>query len=177
MSKVNKYNRADAVKYALQYGQKPNPAYRHMEVYNIAGGDCTNFVSQCLRAGGAPMAFGTSRPWWYDMRGGGENSDHRWSVSWAVAHSLYWCLKVRHEKKMSGLCAMEVSDISMLEPGDVIQYENSKGTIYHSAIVTDFAYLSGKQVPLITQHTFNAVNIPYIKSAAKKMHFMKVIVT
>ena len=44
------YNAAAAVAYAYKWGgSKRNPAYKD---YSSSGGDCANFVSQCLRAGG-----------------------------------------------------------------------------------------------------------------------------
>lgn len=148
-----------------------------MSVHESIGGDCSSFISQCLKAGGAPIAFGTQKPWWYENKGTANVNDDTWSLSWTVAHSLHWCLKVRYEKKIPGLSGMEVDDMSMLEAGDIIQYEDSKGTIYHSAIITGFQALSVGKAPLITQHSFNAVNIPYIKPKASRMHLMKIIVT
>jgi len=171
----NRYLREKAVKYAIQYAENPNPDYIYFRVHGDGGGDCSNFISQCLRAGGAPMAYDTIRPWWYNNRGTLDIRRHSWSMSWAVAHSLYWCLKVRNEMNLPGLKALEVEDIDMLELGDVIQYENSMGKIYHSAIVTAFTVERGAMIPLTSQHSYDRLNIPYIKPAAKKMHFMKII--
>ncbi|MDS1029006.1 amidase domain-containing protein [Bacillota bacterium LX-D] len=167
---TNSYNRQKAVEYALTYALSPNPQYQYISV------DCSNFISQCLRAGSAPMVYGTSRPWWYNNMGTANTDDDRWSVSWAVAHSLYWCLKVRGKTNFWGLRGIEVSNLAELELGDIIQYEGEDGVIYHSAIVTDFTTENGSKVPLITQHTYDAANISYYKPAAKKMHFMKIVV-
>jgi len=43
------YDVSKAVAYAHQYYENYNPAYPD---YNSSGGDCANFVSQCLYAGG-----------------------------------------------------------------------------------------------------------------------------
>lgn len=171
----NKYNRSSAVRYALTYALNPNPEYRFIPGRHDGGGDCTNFISQCLRAGGAPFAYGAS-PWWYNI-GGINPSDDRWSMSWSVAHSLYWTLKVRNKTRLPGLKAIEINDLQLLEPGDLIQYEDKNGSIYHSAMVTDFAISEGVRVPLITQHSYNGRNVTHIKDKAKKMHFMKIIVS
>jgi len=58
------YNAAAAVNYARKYCSNYNPAY-----YNYAndGGDCANFVSQCLKAGG--MNLGTCSVSWLDNYG------------------------------------------------------------------------------------------------------------
>jgi hypothetical protein len=167
----NSYQRERAVKYALKYALEPNTNFRFLGGQRDGGGDCSNFISQCLTAGGASMIYGTAAPWWY--KGKGLKTD-TWSYSWTVAHSLYWCLKVRENKKLTGLSAIEVYDMDLLELGDIIQYENPKGRIYHSTIITDFTIEKGAKTPLISQHSFNAVNISYLKPAASKMHFMKI---
>ncbi|MEM1506501.1 amidase domain-containing protein, partial [Domibacillus sp. 8LH] len=74
------YDRLAAVQYAERWWNSYNPNFRKFEV------DCTNYISQCLLAGGAPMrgAPVRERGWWY-------NQDS-WSFSWAVAHSMRWYL-------------------------------------------------------------------------------------
>lgn len=171
----NNYNAKEAVRYALTYALNPNDKYRIFAAHGDGGGNCTNFVSQCLKAGGAPFAYDVY-PWWYRSSGGNVMKD-RWSISWAVAHSLYWTLKNREKGNVKGLKAVEVPDIEMLNIGDIIQYEDFKNVIYHSAVVTAITVDRGMKVPLISQNTYNARNISHIKPKAKKMHFMKIEVT
>ena len=177
MMRQNRYSRLNAVNYALTYAINPNPLYRFFPEIGDGGGDCSNFISQCLYAGGAPFDYGSNAPWWYNKKGTLNVNDDTWSVSWAVAHSLYWTLKIRGDKNLNGVKGIEVTNINMLELGDIIQYENYRGIIYHSAIITSFDYAGQNKLPRITQHTFNAANISYIKPAAKKMHFMKIIIS
>lgn len=174
---TNSYMRNKAVKYALDYALKPNTKYKYMKSMGDDGGDCSNFVSQCLAAGGAPMAYGPQRPWWYNKRNSSDTSKHTWSQSWSVAHSLYWCLKVRGNINIPGVKAIEVPSLDMLELGDLIQYEDSSGIIYHSAIITAFTTEKGVRIPQISQHSVDAANTTYIKPKAKKMHFMKIIIS
>jgi hypothetical protein len=168
----NKYNNTSAVRYALTYALNPNPQYRFIPGSDEDGADCSNFMSQCLRAGGAPFAY-DSLPWWYRVNGP-RPSDDRWSFSWSVAHSLYWTLKRRKQNKIRGLKAQEVNDMGMLQLGDIIQYEDKNGKIYHSAMVTAFTIDRGVRVPLISQHSKNGRNISHFKEKARKMHFMKI---
>lgn len=171
--RINNYDRQNAINYALSYAITANPSYRYFPIHGDGGGDCSNFISQCLKAGGAPFSH-DSIPWWYNNNGTSNVMDDSWSVSWAVAHSLYWTLKTRDERNVKGLKAREVESMDMLDLGDIIHYENFKGIIYHSAIITAFTNDEGRRFPLITQHTFNAKNISYFKPAATKTHFMKV---
>lgn len=164
----NRYNRVAVVNYAIKYALVPNSEYKYYHSNNDGGGDCTNFVSQCLKAGGAPMDYNYSRPWWYDMK------QDKASICWAVAHSLYWYLKTN--KRINIIKGHEVQDTRELEIGDLIFYENHNNVIYHAAIVTSFAEVYGNREPRISQHTFNLLNGPYKKSYDyKKAHFLKII--
>ncbi len=157
------YSRSAAVNYAVTYALKPNPAYRYFPIVNDSSGDCANFISQCLHAGGAPMTYNPKYSWWYN--------GNKWSVSWTVAHSLYWYLKINQANKYPAVKGLEVSSASMLELGDLILFEDSKGLIFHSAIVTGF---SGS-VPLVSHHSYEALNIPYTRSwGASRYHFLKI---
>lgn len=51
INNYNSYNRIAARDYAYKYWSSYNPAYTS---YKGNGGDCANFVSQCLHAGGIP---------------------------------------------------------------------------------------------------------------------------
>ena len=69
------YDANGAISYADRYWSDYNPDYSN---YNSIGGDCANFVSQCLRAGGMEM---TSGWYWY--------SYNNRSASWASCPSMY----------------------------------------------------------------------------------------
>lgn len=132
------YDRLAAVKYAEHWWNSYNPAYKKFEV------DCTNYVSQCLRAGGAPMRGipDQSKGWWYQ---GSE-----WSFSWAVAHSLRWYLSGSTE----GLQGKEVESASDLHPGDVICYDfQGDGRWDHNTIVVA---KDAEGMPLVNAHTDNS---------------------
>lgn len=62
------YNYAAMAAYAERYWQNYNPDYR---TFNEHGGDCTNFVSQAMRAGGWPDAspgfYRDDNYWWYNF--------------------------------------------------------------------------------------------------------------
>ncbi len=101
------YNRYAAVNYAWTYVWLPNNAY-HQE-----SNDCTNFVSQCLRAGGWQVVndtiFNRNRTdrWWpYDL---GRPA----SYTWINADYMKWFIQVSGRGYF-------ISDWHGLQPGDVI---------------------------------------------------------
>ncbi|WP_291634223.1 amidase domain-containing protein [Clostridium sp.] len=170
--RTNNYSRINAVNYATTYALHPNPSFRYFPlINNETSGDCANFISQCLLAGGAPMTFNGSHPWWYNKNNTLSTKDDTWSVSWAVAHSLYWTLKVNQQSNAPGIKGLEVQHVSMLELGDLIFFEGSNGNIFHSMIVTAFSYPH----TLVSHHSFEALNIYYKNSwPAKRAHYLKI---
>ena len=59
---VKEYNRTLAVEYAKKWALSHNVEFFH---FGGVGGDCTNFVSQCLLAGGGVMNYNKYYGWFY----------------------------------------------------------------------------------------------------------------
>jgi hypothetical protein len=119
-----------------------NPNYRDMTV------DCTNFVSQCLYAGGAPMKYTGTRStgWWYMPKKTGES----WSFSWSVAHALMAFLLTN----LRGLRASSVGSAAQLQIGDVICYDwEGDGRFTHNTFVTS---KDAAGMPYVHAHTQNS---------------------
>ncbi|UHA74865.1 amidase domain-containing protein [Paenibacillus sp. 481] len=137
------YLREKAVEYAEQWWNEANPRFLSFE------DDCTNYVSQCLFAGGAPMNYTGRREtgWWYK---GMVNGREAWSYSWAVADSLERLLTYNE----AGLRATVVSRASDLQLGDIIAYDwDGNGHYQHNSIVTSF---DKSGMPLVNAHTTNS---------------------
>lgn len=134
------YDRREAVRYAERWWNSYNPKFEIFE------DDCTNYISQCLLAGGAPMRGAPVRNqgWWYQ--------NNNWSFSWSVAHSLRWYLS----GSTQGLQGKEVGDPESLHLGDVICYDfQGDGRWDHNTIVVaKDAY----GMPLVNAHTNNSRN-------------------
>ncbi len=140
-----RYDRLKAKQYADEWWNRPNPAYAYLDV------DCTNFVSQCLYAGNAPMNYTGKREkgWWYKGR---IHNREMWSYSWAVSDSLRRFLG----SSTSGLRAERVESPAQLTIGDVIIYDfDGDGKFQHSTIVTA---LDANGMPLVNAHTTNSRN-------------------
>ncbi|SDD01736.1 Putative amidase domain-containing protein [Melghirimyces thermohalophilus] len=134
-----RYNRMRAVQYAETWWNGANPRYQKMS------DDCTNFISQCIHAGGIPMDFSgrRDRGWWY--RGSWEN----WSYSWTVAHGLE-----NYLSSGGAMGAQQVHSPQDLELGDIICYDwDGDGRWQHNTIVTAFDPMG---MPLVNAHTVNS---------------------
>lgn len=132
------YDRREAIRYAERWWNDYNPQYEKFT------DNCTNFISQCLRAGNAPMRGypNRSQGWWYQ--------NNNWSYSWSVAHSMRWYLS----GSTQGLSASEAERAEDLEAGDVICYDfNGDGRWQHTTIVTA---KDANNEPLVNAQTTNS---------------------
>jgi hypothetical protein len=137
------YDRKRAAAYADRWWEAGNPAYLEFAV------DCSNYVSQCLFAGGAPMNYTNKRGsgWWYRGQSG---KQELWSYSWAVADSLRRFLA----SSGSGLKATQVHSPQELAEGDIISYSwLGNGHYGHSTVV---AAIDGQGMPLVNAHTVSS---------------------
>lgn len=135
------YRRDLAAAYADRWWNEGNPSYELFEV------NCTNYVSQCVFAGNAPMNYTGKREsgWWYKGRNKGQES---WSYSWAVSNALTQYLGAH---RTSGLRAEIVPSVDELQLGDVITYDwNGDNRFQHSTIVTAF---DAAGMPLVNANT------------------------
>lgn len=142
---MSKYSHWAAAAYAKKYALSPNPSY------TLFGNDCTNFVSQCMLAGGWTMVGGSfwdrkdNDVWWY-----GESSLSDASYTWGGAHNFSKFLGV------SGRGAITAR--SNLAVGDVVQIANG-GHVFHTMIIT-MAGVCNKDGdgPFMSYHTTNTLN-------------------
>lgn len=131
-NKENKYDRHKAVAYARKYALNYNPEYKD---FNNSGGDCTNYISQCLYAGG----INQSRNW------------KPYSDNWIRVNGLYNYLT------RNGY-AQNINIKEEYLPGDIIQfYSNSKGIYGHSGIIT-LPLLNGDY--LYCCHSYDKLDFP-----------------
>ena len=115
------YSRKAAVGYARKWALARNPLYFDFEKL---GGDCTNFISQCLYAGIQEMNYGNSAGWFY-------LNSHSRSPSWTGVRFLFDFLV---GNRSSGPRA-RVTDAAGLQPGDVAQLGDSVKGFHHSLLV------------------------------------------
>ncbi|MBA4493695.1 amidase domain-containing protein [Paenactinomyces guangxiensis] len=142
--KAGEYDRIAARDYAYKWwNARNNEEYGYYS--RVSGGcyncwpDCTNFVSQAIKAGGIlEKREGTF--WYY--------SDKKPSYAWGVANSFYNHFKDR---------AKQAKSFKELQVGDVVNVDfDHDGDIEHSAIITKI----DKFDVYVTQHSTDKKNSP-----------------
>ena len=131
--------REKAVEYALKWAYEYNPKYYN---FTLLGGDCTNFVSQCLYAGGFNMNY-SIYGWYY-------NSLNDRAPAWTGVNEFF---KFASSNTGEGVKIVEC-DVLDLEIADVIQLYNGY-RYYHNLLVTNIS-----NEILVTGHDRNVKNFP-----------------
>ncbi|WP_227996965.1 amidase domain-containing protein [Nocardia australiensis] len=175
--------RAAAVEYANQWALGRNPDYA-----DLGEADCTNFVSQCLRAGGfqdegdggvPKMHRDDNARWYYDDDRTGVDK----SYTWGGAPNLHdYLLRDNPKDGTPSGSEAQVGSITTttapvdplalsragLKPGDIVQYElndgANAGTINHTAI-----YVGQKPVTMPNGETVMADVVDYHSKENKQV--------
>lgn len=142
--KLSPYNRDAVVVYARQWALSRNPRYYD---YDKLGGDCTNFVSQCILAGGGVMNHKPTFGWYY-------NSANNHSPSWTGVEYLYNFL-IR--KTGVGPVGREV-DMAEVQPGDISQFAGSSPRFSHTQVITSVGGKPSLDSILICTHTYDSLD-------------------
>lgn len=154
------YNRDAAVSYAHTWAYKRNPRYAD---FAGMGGDCTNFVSQCIYAGAGIMNYTPTFGWYY------RNINDR-APAWTGVQFLYNFLTTN---KGVGPVAV-VADLSTIQPGDVVQLSFDGSRFGHTALVV--AVSGNPPTPrtvLVAAHEIDSDNRPldtYTYQRARYLH-------
>lgn len=123
------YARDRALEYARRFALGRNPLF-----YNFTGigGDCTNFVSQCVLAGTCIQNFTPDFGWYYrspeDRAPAFTGVEYFWRFMTGDAEYLA-------ENGGVGPFGWEISQ-QRVQPADVVQLGNGAGEYYHTLIVT-----------------------------------------
>jgi hypothetical protein len=166
VAKNSFYNRSKAKLYIDTYWKNYNPAY---PTFHGGGGDCANFVSQVLYAGGMPWVddgnpnhYTWFTNWYCKPGASNRDGDKRITLSWKVAASFrrHW------EKRAAKLLVISykdainnMSDLSkQVFIGDPVQFCYANGTPYHTLIVTGYAWdkAAGVSDIVLASHTIDS---------------------
>ncbi|MEU6812203.1 amidase domain-containing protein [Streptomyces sp. NPDC046831] len=129
--------------YATKYWNNYNPAYPDFNGEG-AGGDCTNFVSQSLKAGGWKHVPGYT----YDF--------HKWFGTADIQSDSFVGVNEFSWFALSSKRVTSLANVYQLDVGDVLQVDfNKDGSKDHTMIVTS---RSSQGVPYLTYHSTNTYN-------------------
>ena len=157
MLKEITYNRKKALDYAKEWAFRRNPKYINFE--NL-GGDCTNFVSQCIYTGCGMMNFTPIYGWYY------KNSYER-SPSWSGVEFLYDFLV---SNQNCGPFAVETS-FDYIKPADIIQLGNASGHFFHNVIVNKI----DKQRIFVSAHSIDSYMRPLDSYNFDKVKYIHIL--
>ena len=144
------YDRRRAVEYARRWALSRNPLFVD---FTKIGGNCTNFVSQCILAGVPIMNYTPTFGWYYIS---GDDRAPAWSGVDELYNFLIGAPAFTAENKGYGPFAIDAREAQTVNVGDVIQLSNEEGSFYHSLIISDFT----ENDILVCAHTDNALDRP-----------------
>ncbi len=126
------YDRQRAVEYAKKWALSRNPLFAD---FTGIGGNCTNFVSQCIFAGCGIMNYTPTFGWYY-------RSPSDRAPAWTGVRELFSFLTGAPEfvaaNGGTGPFAADAREARQIELGDVIQLANENGVFYHSLLISGF---------------------------------------
>lgn len=164
MLEVKEYNRARAVEYARRWAFSRNPLFYD---FTGGGGNCTNFVSQCLLAGCCRMNFTPIFGWYYI------SPDDR-TASWTGVEFMYNFLtdNAKPETMIGDGVGPFASEVGMseLQIGDVIQLGRDEGDYYHTLLVSGYS----RRGILVAAHSDNAFNRPLSTYNYRRIRFLHI---
>ena len=152
--RYREYARDRAVEYARKWALGRNPEYYD---FSDLGGDCTNFVSQCIFAGAGVMNFTPTFGWYYI------SSSER-APAWTGVEFLY---KFLVSNESVGPFAREVTREEVM-PGDVVQLGDRNGGYYHTPII-----VRTRPDILVCAHSYDALDRPldsYLSYSKRFLH-------
>lgn len=162
MLSLSLYDRERAVAYARRWALSRNPLFFD---FTDVGGNCTNFVSQCLLAGSLTMNPEPIFGWYY------RSVDDR-APAWSGVGELYGFLCgigdfLPRTERRGPFCSEVMRE--RIEVGDVVQLANETGGFYHTMLVSGF---SGGDI-LVCAQSNDALDRPlstYSFAAARFLH-------
>lgn len=153
---TKQYNRKKVAEYAKKWANSRNPEFYN---YEYLGGDCTNFISQCIFAGTSTMNYNKTNGWYYI------NANDK-SPSWTGVEFLY---KFLINNKSVGPFGIEVTR-DKIDVGDVVQLSFDGHKFGHSLIVV--SNIDDKI--LVATHTFDCYNRNLDTYSFVKARFIKI---
>ena len=126
------YNRERAVEYARKWALSRNPLFID---FTGIGGNCTNFVSQCIFAGCPVMNYTETFGWYYISA---ENRAPAWSGVDEFYNFITGAPDFVASNGGVGPFGVLATQPQQIMTGDVIQLKNMAEDFYHTLIISGF---------------------------------------
>lgn len=157
------YNRERALRYARAWAFSRNPLF-----YNFTeiGGDCTNFVSQCVLAGSCVMNFTPDFGWYYI------SPDDRAPAFTGVRYFWDFFTGAPAFASVNGGVGPFGRETSASEvvPGDAVQLGGEEGEYYHTLLITGLSF----EGLLVAGHSGDAYDRPLSTYNAPRLRFLHI---
>ncbi len=141
--KVQLYNRENVYSYAKKWALKRNPKYYN---FDSLGGDCTNFVSQCVYTGSGIMNFTKELGWYY------RSLSDRAPAFTGVEYFYNFITQKKERIGPFGSLTLKEN----LKVGDIIQLGRGNGDFFHTLLVTE----NSNGNIFVSSHTRDFFNVP-----------------
>ncbi len=161
MLAIKPYQRERVLEYAEKWALTRNPLFTD---YTGKGGNCTNFVSQCIYAGSCTMNYTPVFGWYY-------LTDNQRAPAWTGVVYLFNFLL---ENEDVGPYGTQVGE-EEAQAGDVIQLYRQDVGWYHTLLMVGRDPLTG--TPLVAAQSDDAYNRPldtYIFDQKRFVHILGV---
>lgn len=159
------YDRRAAVAYAHRWAFGRNPEFYD---FSEIGGDCTNFASQCLYAGGGVMNYTPDLGWYYI-----DPADR--APAWAGV-PYFWDFMTR-ETPTTGPLGVGTT-LNFLRPGDFVQlrFRESREVFAHTPVVVSVGAPPMPENILVAAHSNDADDRPLSTyQNVEEMRFLHII--
>lgn len=154
---IGNYDRERARQYAERWAFARNPLFSD---FTGIGGDCTNFVSQCLYAGSCRMNFTPVFGWYYI------SPDDR-TASFTGVEFFYNFITGNEGVGPYGV----ESDEAGLAVGDVVQLGREEGPFYHTLLVVGRDEEGGI---LVAAHSDDAYARPLAEYQYARIRYLRI---
>lgn len=154
------YNRQQVYEYAKKWAYSRNPKYYN---FDAVGGDCTNFISQCIYAGSKVMNYQKEFGWYYI------NGNNK-SPSWSGVEFLY---KFLTQNKSIGPYGKDAT-VEETEIGDIAQLSFDGIKYSHSLVIVGKESSLDLNKIFISSHTEDNFYKSIGQYSFKKIRFIKI---
>ena len=156
------YDRLAAVRYAHRWAFGRNPRYFD---YDMLGGDCTNFASQCLYAGTGIMNYTPTYGWYYI------NANQKAPAWTGVEYFNNFLLRGEATAGPFGVQA----NLRTIQPGDFVQLQLTKEVFSHTPVIVEVGRTPTMENILVAAHSYDADYKPLSSYDYRDIRFIHIL--